>query len=323
MSYLKNTQLGETGIIIEDNPNDPNETMLVGSEYTLITTDKGDLDAKLTTLNPNFSAMIVDMFLTVGLNEGDKIAVSMTGSMPGANLAILSACEVMNIEPFIITSVGASQWGATDPYFTWLDMESILFNEGYFSHKSFAASIGGGSDIGKGLTLRGRELLWEAIYRNDLPLIQETKLSSSIEKRMELFASQNPLSDYQLFVNVGGGAASVGQRLNVGIIPHGLSQSFHVEEQLSDCVVKRFYEAGLPVMHLLSIEELIKKYQLPFSPIPMPGVGEGELFATVQYNRTVAGISLLFCIIGLCWVGISSHKKIKKLMVSYEPDESL
>ena len=79
--------------------------------YSLITTDEGDLDAKLTTLDPNFSAVIVDLLFTAGL-ENDTIAVMLTGSMPGANIALLSACQVMGIHPIIISSIGASQWGA-------------------------------------------------------------------------------------------------------------------------------------------------------------------------------------------------------------------
>ena len=47
MSILKNTRM-EKGVFI-DIENDPNETGLVGSPYSLITTDEGDLDAKLTT----------------------------------------------------------------------------------------------------------------------------------------------------------------------------------------------------------------------------------------------------------------------------------
>ena len=59
MQILKNTRM-EEGVFV-DIENDPNETGLVGSPYSLITTDEGDLDSKLTTLDPNFSAVIVDL----------------------------------------------------------------------------------------------------------------------------------------------------------------------------------------------------------------------------------------------------------------------
>ena len=121
MNMLKNIQM-EKGVFI-DQENDPNETGLVGSQFSLITTDKGDLDAKLTTLDPNFAAAMVELLNRADLVKGDTIAVMLTGSMPGANMAMLIACKAMDIYPFIISSIGASQWGANDPDMTWLDME--------------------------------------------------------------------------------------------------------------------------------------------------------------------------------------------------------
>ena len=59
METLKDTRM-ESSVFI-DIENDPNETGLVGSPFSLITTDEGDLDSKLTTLDPNFSAAIVDL----------------------------------------------------------------------------------------------------------------------------------------------------------------------------------------------------------------------------------------------------------------------
>jgi poly-gamma-glutamate system protein len=80
MIVLKDSRM-EHGIFI-DIENDPNETGLVGSPFSLITTDEGDLDAKLTTLDPNFSAAIVDLMHQVNLQRGDTVAILMTGSMP-------------------------------------------------------------------------------------------------------------------------------------------------------------------------------------------------------------------------------------------------
>ena len=59
MELLKSTRM-VSGIFVDDE-NDPNETGLVGSPFSLITTDEGDLDAKLTTLDPNF-VNILEMF---------------------------------------------------------------------------------------------------------------------------------------------------------------------------------------------------------------------------------------------------------------------
>ena len=139
MIVLKDSRM-EHGIFI-DIENDPNETGLVGSPFSLITTDEGDLDAKLTTLDPNFSAAIVDLMHQVNLQKGDTVAILMTGSMPGANIAVLTACKALGVYPVTITSIGASQWGANQVDFTWLDMELILFDHELIQARSIAASI--------------------------------------------------------------------------------------------------------------------------------------------------------------------------------------
>ena len=97
MSILKNHRMEESVFI--DIENDPNETGLVGSPFSLITTDEGDLDSKLTTLDPNFSAVMVELMYQLGLKDGDTIAVLMTGSMPGANIAVLTACRALGVIP--------------------------------------------------------------------------------------------------------------------------------------------------------------------------------------------------------------------------------
>ena len=59
MEILKSHRMEQSVFI--DIENDPNETGLVGDPFSLITTDEGDLDSKLTTLDPNFSAAIVEL----------------------------------------------------------------------------------------------------------------------------------------------------------------------------------------------------------------------------------------------------------------------
>ena len=72
MSILKNHRMEESVFI--DIENDPNETGLVGSPFSLITTDEGDIDSKLTTLDPNFSAVMVDLMYQLGLLQSDVLS---------------------------------------------------------------------------------------------------------------------------------------------------------------------------------------------------------------------------------------------------------
>lgn len=323
MDVLRSHQLGGQNIQLDDFANDPNYTMLVGTQFSHITTDRGDLDSKLSTLNPNFAAMIVDMLIQADVEKGDTIAVTLTGSMPGANIALYAASLAMEVTPVVISSVGASQWGATDPYFTWLDMESVLYTEGVTPFKSVAASLGGGGDIGRGLIRKGKELLWEAIYRNDLPLIQEENLSENIQKRMDVFKQFLPSFHYSAFVNIGGGAAAVGPAINSKLIPPGVSQPEALKKLSGLSVIRSFAKKQIPVIHILNIQELILQYQLPFAPIPTPEPGEGELFSTPKYNKAVTVIALITAVGLLIGVGYYSHHQIRERMESYEPESIL
>ena len=223
-------KITEMGIPI-DYENDPNGTGLIGEQYTLITTDRGELRSKLLSTNPNFAAVIVAMFKECRLKRGDLIAVGLTGSFPAVNVAMYAACEEMGITPVVITSVGASNWGANHPDFTWLDMESTLFKDGIISTRSVAASLGGGTDNGRGLSVQGRELLLDAVKRNHVELIfsgnlenileSSGSLRSNIERRMEIYDKYSKGRKYEAYVNIGGGLASLGSSQNGRLIPSG------------------------------------------------------------------------------------------------------
>ncbi|MCW8810568.1 MAG: hypothetical protein OQK64_06375, partial [Ignavibacteriaceae bacterium] len=58
IDYLKEFRL-QKGVFI-DAINDPNETALIGQDITPITTDRGNIEAKLTATNPNFAAVLVE-----------------------------------------------------------------------------------------------------------------------------------------------------------------------------------------------------------------------------------------------------------------------
>ncbi len=183
--HLKRQRL-ERGVFV-DSVNDPAQTALIGQEYTQITTDRGYLEAKLVSTNPNFAAVVVDMLHELEIERGDCLALAMTGSFPALNLSALAAVETLGARPVLISSVGASNFGATDPYFTWLDMESEVNRQGILTTRSIAASMGGGQDAGRGLSPKGRELLRAAIERNGVRPLSAPRLEDAIRQRIELY----------------------------------------------------------------------------------------------------------------------------------------
>lgn len=325
MQLLKNYRM-ESGVFV-DIENDPNETGLVGSPFSLITTDEGDLDSKLTTLDPNFSAVVVDLLSQLNVQANDTVAVLMTGSMPGANIAVMSACKAMNITPIIISSLGASQWGANQVDFTWLDMEAVLAKNNLYTFRSIAASIGGRNDMGRLLSPSGRKLIADNILFHNIPLIKNDKLAENIKTRMSAFSSFLPINNYKAVINVGGGVASLGTSFNSKLLPPGIvnrNDLVNINRPGGiEGVFSKFINSGVPGLHILNIRPLTEQFRIPFAPIPLPKIGTGSLYATERYSLSLAALSLILISGSVLIVGIRSKRNIKKHLIQHEPDSLL
>lgn len=325
MEMLKSTRM-ERGVFV-DVENDPNETGLIGTQFSLITTDEGDLDAKLTTLDPNFAAAIVELFSQAGIKSGDTAAVLMTGSMPGANMAVLIAAKSLGINIVSISSLGASQWGANYPDFTWLDMEALLFDGGFIPSRSSAASIGGRNDLGRLLSPRGRSLIVENIRHHDLPLIRAANLAENVSRRMEILRSGEPQGGYPILVNIGGGVASLGTSFNHKLLPPGIVGRAELENISRpggiEGVFSLIVREGTKAMHILNIQKLTDMHNMPYAPIPIPEIGKGQLYAKERFNLVVTTLCLLLVGGMVFGVGWHSHQQINQRMLEHEPDSVL
>lgn len=271
-----------------DRINDPNETGLIGLQYSLITTERGDLNAKLTSTNPNFAALLVKFLRAAGLKKNDAVAVSFTGSYPALNIAVLSAIKILQLKPIIITSVSSSMWGANYPQFTYLDMEQVINQKGIIEFKTIAASIGGGDDIGRGLSLEGREKIEAAITKNNIKILDVENLEDAIRKRLEIY---NKNGNVKLLINVGERAtASAGSDIESGLIKAR-------QIKMGKGIIAQFSRSGIPVINLIDINYLAAKYKLPVAPIPLPEIGESNLYYVFRYSVGQAIISLVILFI--------------------------
>ena len=301
--HLKNERYENVDFV--DNINDPNETGLIGEQYTAITTGSGSLPIKASTMNPNFGGMVVQLLKDAELKRGDQVAVCMTGSFPGLNVAALSAMQTLGIKPLIISSVTASSWGANDPNFTWVDMEGELKRDGIFHFSSYAASIGGNLDIGRALSLEGRDLAVESIKRNQLHFINKGSLEGNIKERLSIFRTKK----VKAFINIGGGVASNGSDNNGDAIKPG----YHKTLKLKDFPDKKgvmfeMAKNNIPVIHLKNIEVLMNKYDLPLEPIPLPEIGHGKLYFALKYQVWIVSIAFVI-LVGLLLTTIYIDKK--------------
>lgn len=300
--HLKNKRL-EKGVFI-DVVNDPNQTALIGQEYTLITTDRGYIESKLSTTNPNFAAVIVQLLKDAKLKTGDPVAIAMTGSFPGFNISVMAACQTLKLEPIVITSVGASNFGANDPYYTWLDMENELFQSGIYYTKSVAASIGGGNDVGRGLSPEGRKLILQAIERNEVELINEKHLEESITQRLEIYNKESE-GGVKAYINIGGGIASLGNTINGKLIPPGLTEYLPMRNYPVNGVIIQMGQQAIPIIHLLNVSQLTAEYGLPDSPDPLPDPGEGGIFVQEKYSIWITALAtiILLGVIVILYLG--------------------
>jgi poly-gamma-glutamate system protein len=277
-----------------DVQNDPFRTGIIGQERTPITSDRGIVTSKILTTNPNFAAAFVDMLIKAKVKRHSTVAVGMTGSFPGWNLSFLAACAALEIKPIIITSVGSSDWGANLPMLTWLDMERIVSDRGILPYRSAGASIGGGADIGRGLSPEGREMIRAAAKRNNVPLLEDSTLEWSIAHRMEVYRRLSKGRQIAAYINIGGGVASLGGSQNARLIPSGLTQHLAVRNFPVHAVINLFAEDGLPVINLSDVEEIATRYGLPVEVGERePDLGEGPLFFKDRYSIVSTAILVL------------------------------
>ncbi|MED5474435.1 MAG: poly-gamma-glutamate system protein [Candidatus Neomarinimicrobiota bacterium] len=309
---------------------DPNMTGLIFKEESLIRSSNGNLEDKQSTLKPNFAAFILDKLLSAGIKRGDTIAVCLTGSNPGANIALYSAAKSLDITPVIITSVSSSTWGATDPNFTWLDMESILIKNNIFNYKTTHASLGGKGDCLKRTTNFGgtesRNLIKKAIKRNDIDLIpyylekDSSNLLRSIDYRLNLFEDYLPIENYSAYVNIGGGVSSVGIG-GVAKIKNKVNYSPQqiLEKELNHSVMKFFAEENIPVVNVMSINKIIDGVLPPGAQ--KYEIGNGDIYFTERYNLLVVWISTIFSVFMIIGIGYVSHKQVNERLKSFSLDE--
>jgi len=294
-----------------DQENDPSASGLIGQEFTLTTTDRGVLEAKLTSVNPNFAAVFVEYFAKLGLKPGDPIALSLTGSFPALNIAALAAAEEMRLRAIPITSVGASMWGANDPYFCWLDMERLLNDKGLLASRSVAASLGGSNDRGRGLSPRGRSLLREAIVRNDVELISGPTLDEAIAKRIEIYDREAKPDRIRAYVNLGGGAASTGTSQNIKILKPGINRVLKPYNYTQHGALHHYGLRGTPIIHVLQIQDIAQMHGLPVSPETVPPVGEGEIFYRESYDLRITIPALLVYLVLCFGVLRARHRAVR------------
>jgi poly-gamma-glutamate system protein len=284
-----------------DPDTDPAESGVMGELLSPVTTNVGYPGSKRTSINPNFAAVVVHLLREAGVADGDTVAIGLSGSFPAINAAVYAAVEALHLRPLVISSAGASQWGANHPDYMWPDMEKALQDRGVFGFRSLAMSLGGVDDRALGLSKSGRQSVRAAITRSEIPLLEAKNYADGLDQRMALFREQAGDAEIRAYVNVGGGTTSVGTRVGKQLFKAGLNTELP-RGPVIDSVMARFATDGVPVIHLIRIDHLAQRFGLPVQPESVPPPGQGQVFVRIVYNRWLAGgllLALIAAAVGL------------------------
>jgi poly-gamma-glutamate system protein len=282
-----------------DPETDPAGTGLIGIAYSPVTSDTGDLIAKRTAANPNFAAVLVQMLREAGVRRGDRVAVGLSGSFPGMNVAAYAALQTLEEKPLIIASASASEFGANQPELLWLDMEKLLFDRNLIHFRAPAASRGGIDDRGFRMPEQSQALLDAAIARYGLRKVDAESLADAIDLRMQVYGELAQGKPIRAYLNIGGGSASVGRRKGKKQLQPGVNLPPPRGATPVDSVMQRFLQRGVPVVHITNIASLAKRYGLPVDPKVTPKPGEGSVYVKATYNRWLALAGVIIILLAI------------------------
>ena len=237
---------------------------LVGSETSPLVTTLGEIEAKRISLSPAWPRALVREFHRAGLRPGDVVAATFSGSFPGINLAVMSASQAMGLQLIAVSSVTASSWGATDPGFTWPEMEARLVGAGILRRATVGVSAGGDGDRALDLDADGRLLAREIAARCarqlQAQLIEPADFDEAVRARLDAFDAARGGRPIAAFVNVGGTEAALGRSTAILKVQNGWIGKTPFDASPRRGLVARMVEQGVPVLHVLNVRDLAVRW---------------------------------------------------------------
>jgi poly-gamma-glutamate system protein len=309
---LKDAIVAE-GIPIE--ADDINGTGLIGPEWTALTSTLGILEAKRTTLNPNFAALMVRYLHEAGLKEGDVVAVGASGSFPALTIATLCAAKEMGLRALTIASFGASMYGATRPELTTPRMLRLLTAAGLLPDTLIAVSPGSDYDHGENpLFEDARGLIAGLAAETGVEFIDfdSANLEASIARRMELYEERAGGRRIACFVNVGGASPNNGTSSYTLEFPQGLVlDPPRIPLTRDRGLVYEYASRGIPIINLLNVRLLADRAGLPYDPAPLPRPGEGGVYYEVHYLKLLI-IAVVAAVAGVLAAGAAASASARR-----------
>lgn len=270
----------ELGIPLSED--DIHKTGMIGLPYTGITTTSGALEAKRTAAWPDMAALCVRMLFEAGIRPGDAVGAGFSGSFPGLNLAVVAACESMDVKLICISSVGASTYGANHPELTFPEMLYRLKQNGLIRTQSAAVTMGGYQDVGSDMEKEAADRIRQRLAGLGLNLVEEADFQTNLKLREATYLREGPID---CFVAVGGNLTSLGKgeagvSLGQGVLYP--ERPLHVDE--ASGLVQRYLARGIPVINLLNIKKIMADYSMPYDPVQWPSIGQSAVYHHTRYE---------------------------------------
>lgn len=277
---------------------------IIGEEYTPITTTLGAFDAKVLSTSPDFAAVAVDMLFNANVHASDVVAVNMSSSFPALNIAVIAAIDTVGAKPIIVSSVGSSMWGANRPEYTWADMENSLVTSGIWKWKSSATGIGGGQDMGSGLTEEGNQMIRQAIERSGVPLLESRNLEDAINQRLDIYRKNNDGDLPKVLINIGGSHVIFGKSGHDFSLRQGLNKGFYPLLAGNDGLAAKFINAKIPVIHFININRLATQYDIRSAN----EIGKSKVFKSVTMPIYIR-IAIICWLLGISFLLVRGSRK--------------
>lgn len=281
---------------------DIHRTGMIGLPYSDITTTNGALEAKRTAAQPDMAALCVRMLYEAGVRPGDTVGAGFSGSFPGLNLAVVAACESMDVRLVCIASVGASTYGANDVEITFPEILYRLERDGLIKTKIAAVTMGGYHDVGEDMVPETAEQIKQRLRREGLELVEKEDFQANLEWRESLYRQEGPID---CFIAVGGNVTSLGLgesglSLGQGVLLNK-GRTLRIDE--SSGLVQRYLVQGIPVIHLLNIKKIMADYSMPYDPADWTAIGLSAVYSSVQYEKgwILAGAGGTFLLLLVCF----------------------
>lgn len=292
---------------IEISFDDKLSTGMIGtSTRTSITTTEGVLEAKRTTCNPNWAAVVVEMFGEANLKPGDEIGAIFSGSFPAMNICVMAAAQVYGLKTCFMAGVGASYYGANQVELTFFDMVEYLYQQGIFTNKIDYISLGGSNDIGNFKNTvqhqQEKQEILDRISNSDTTYIYEENFKENIDLRLNYFLDDVP--NIKMFVNVGGTMVGFGKGLNAfsqsgffaAKAPKHTTASLIASRDENMGLIECMRLKGVSVASFLNIKNLCEIYDIPYDPDVMPEIGTGLEYYRTSYSLIPPMIGIIISI---------------------------